>query len=292
MVSSPTHPSSDLPAVDAPLVAEDCGYEIVNGRLVPVPPAHEPHGERHSKLNALLEAHAGDAFNVACDMLTRTSETTNIAPDASVYPMARDPATGGRQLELLAFEIVSTQSLSDAADKARRLADRGVRRVFGIDVPHQRVFEWSGTAGDWQLMADASAIDDEVFVLPLPVAALVKAAKADDAMAAALLAKGNPVLVAAQDGAREEGLQRGREEGLQRGREEGLQRGREEGLQRARHESVEAARRRLLVVADARGQRPTPAQLERIAACSDLARLETWLVELASSRDLDDVLGD
>jgi hypothetical protein len=48
--------NAGLPPVDAPLVAEDCGYEIVDGRLVAVPPAHEPHGERHAKVLALLEA--------------------------------------------------------------------------------------------------------------------------------------------------------------------------------------------------------------------------------------------
>jgi Uma2 family endonuclease len=273
-------------------VAEDCGYEIVDGRLVAVPPSHEPHGDRHSKLNALLEAHVGEAFNVACDMLTRTSETTNIAPDASVYPVARDPETGGRQLERLAFEIVSTQTLGDAADKARRLADRGVRRVFAVDVAHQRVFEWSRTADDWQLMANASVIDDDVLAAPLPVEALAKAAKADDAMAAALLAKGNRVLVAARDSAHHEGLERGREEGLERGRQEGLERGREDGIERGREEGLEAARGTLLAIADAQGLHPTPAQCERIAECSDLARLQAWTVELASSHDLDVAMRD
>ena len=116
-----------------------------------------------------------------------------------------------------------------------------------------------------------------VFAVPLPVQALVKAAKAGDAMAAtALLAKGNRVFAAARDS----------------GREEGLQRGREEGLQRAHRERLKAARRTLQAIADAQGLRPTPPQLERIAACSDLARLEAWLVKLASSRNLDDALSD
>jgi hypothetical protein len=187
------------------LVAEDCGYEIIDGRLVPVPPAHEPHGERHAKLLALLEAHVTADFNVACDMLTRTSETTNLAPDASVYPVARAPDTGRRQLEVLAFEVLASQSLSDTADRARRLAQRGVRRIFAVDVSHHRVFEWSAPIDDWRVLADAAVIDDEAFAAPLPVAALVHAAKADDAMATALLAKGNRVLIDAHERALVEG---------------------------------------------------------------------------------------
>jgi Uma2 family endonuclease len=212
-MSSSSDASRPLPAVDARLVAGESGYEIVDGRLVAVPPALEPHGERHSKLNALLEAFATPEYNVACDMLTRTSETTDIAPDASVYPVARDPATGGRLIEEMAFEIVSTQALRDAADKARRLADRGVRRVFAVDVPHQRVHEWSPDADGWRLLPDAGSIEDPALALPLPVEALVKAAKADDAMAAALLAKNNPVLAEAQERSRSEGREEGRQEG-------------------------------------------------------------------------------
>ena len=43
----------------------------------------------------------------------------DIAPDVSVYPAGPDPTTGGRQLEQLAFEIVSTQSLRNAGARPR-----------------------------------------------------------------------------------------------------------------------------------------------------------------------------
>jgi hypothetical protein len=120
--------------VDARLVAPESRYVIEDGRVRYVAPADEPHGTRHSKLSALLEAHAGDAYDVAVDMLTRTSETDDIAPDVSVFPGERDPDTGGRRLEELAFQVASTQTLGDAAKTARKLRGRGVRRVFVVDV--------------------------------------------------------------------------------------------------------------------------------------------------------------
>jgi hypothetical protein len=82
-----------------------------------------------------------------------------------------------------------------------------------VDVSHHRVFEWSAPIDDWRVLADAAEIDDEAFAAPLPVAALVHAAKADDAMATALLAKGNRVLIDAHERARSEGLERGRQQG-------------------------------------------------------------------------------
>src|SRR5258706_16472239 len=88
----------ELPAVDTRLVAPESRYEIEDGRVRYVAPADEPHGTRHSKISALLEAHAGDDFEVASDMLTRTSEFDDMAPDASVFPKERAEG-GGRKLE-------------------------------------------------------------------------------------------------------------------------------------------------------------------------------------------------
>jgi Uma2 family endonuclease len=258
--------------VDARLVAPESGYEIINGRLVAVAPAHEPHGERHSKVNALLEAFVTAEYNVACDMLTRTSETSDIAPDASVYPIARDPETGGRQLEVLAFQVVATETLAHAAEKAALLADRGVRRVFAVDVGRKRVLQWSVATGSWEVLPDTATIEDTVFVAPLPVESLVRAAKADDAMASALLAKRNPVLVASEARARADGLEQGLAKGLETGRIH--------------------ARRALLAIMDARGLRPTLAHKQRIEACLDLACLERWSTRAVRATSPDDIFGD
>ena len=95
---------------DSDLVVSECGYEIDDGELVRVPAADRLHAERHAKLSALLEAHVAEDFKVAIDMLTRTSQIDDIAPDASVFPRARNPQTGRRRLEHLAFEIVSAQT--------------------------------------------------------------------------------------------------------------------------------------------------------------------------------------
>jgi len=146
-------------------------------------------------------------------MLTRTSERSDVAPDASVFPSAPDPQTGGRQLEQLAFEIVSTQSLADAGRKAAQLAARGVRRVFAIDVERSRAFEWSAAPGRWTVLDPAGQIEDPALDAPLPIEALVGTARADDAVARALLVKHNPVLVKKLAEGRAEGKAEGRAEG-------------------------------------------------------------------------------
>lgn len=205
----PADPGTGVPPVDLRLVAPESRYEIQDGRIVYVPPSDEPHGSRHSKLSALLEAHVGDSWDVASDMLTRTSETDDVAPDASVFPRERDPETGRRQLEELAFEVASTETLNEVAIKAKKLADRGVRRIFAIDVSRQRAFEWSLRLGTWEILAPNAVIEDVALAAPLPVEALVRAAKADDAMARALLKKRNPVLQSALADQRNEGRAEG-----------------------------------------------------------------------------------
>jgi hypothetical protein len=89
------------PPVDERLVAAESRYEIVDGKVEYVAPADEPHGTQHSKIAALLEAYAAGGYDVAVDMLTRTSEKGDMAPDASVFPAARDEATGGRRVEVV-----------------------------------------------------------------------------------------------------------------------------------------------------------------------------------------------
>lgn len=202
------------PAVDERLIMPDTRYEVIDGEVVYVSPALEPHGTHHSKLQALVEAYAADGYSVACDMLTRTSDKGDMAPDASIYPSARDPKTGGRQLEELAFEVVSTETLAHAGREARSLIERGVRRVFAIDVERRRGLEWSQATSGWEILGLDAEIEDKALVLPLPVHDLVAAGKADDAVARALLAKGNAVLTAALDATRSEGRAEGKAEAV------------------------------------------------------------------------------
>jgi len=228
-MSPPSRPANTAtPAVDERLVASESRYEIADGNLVYVPPADEPHGSRHSKVAALLEAHTSADFDVAVGMLTRTSETSDQAPDVTVFPRARDPRTGGRRLEELAFEVISTESLGHAADKAADLASRGVRRIFAIDVVRIRAFEWSRELEGWTLLDPGGAIEDPTLAVPLPIEPLVRAIKADDAIAKALRAKRHPELLAE----RAEGRAEGFDEGLERGIERGIERGRRLELRR------------------------------------------------------------
>jgi Uma2 family endonuclease len=212
--STSSHDDSDLPDIDERLVTPGTRYEMLDGELVYVAPAKRPHAVRHSKALALLEAHVRAEFDVACDLLTRTSRKNDFAPDVSVFPRAWRPRTRRRQLAQLAFEIVSTESLSHAGKKAAELIARGVRRVFAINVERERALEWSSVLGTWSMLDISAYIEDPVLATPLPIEALVRTAWADDAVAHALVAKGNPVIKAVRAQGRAEGFSKGKQEGL------------------------------------------------------------------------------
>ncbi len=260
---SSTPDPSELPAVDERVVAPDTRYEIVDGKLVYVPPALEPHAELHSAIDGLLRGCRADGYNVAVDMLTRTSRTNDFAPDVSVYPSARDPETGRRQLEELAFEVVSTEALSVAGDKASKLVARGVRRVFAIDVERRRVLEWSRDLETWGMLDRAGEIVDRALAVPVPVHALVDAGAVDGATVRAFRAKRHPEFVAE----REEGREEGRAEGRALGMGEAL-------LAVRRGRGLEGSR-------DAR---------DRILAERDTARIQRWLAATASCASVDELL--
>jgi Uma2 family endonuclease len=251
-----------LPAVDDRLVAPETRYEIVEGRLVPVSPADPPHGVRHSKVSALLEAHTGLECSVASDMLTRTSERSDFAPDVSVFPAAPDPQTSGRQLEQLAFEVVSTQSLTDAGYKAEQLVRRGVCRVFAIDVERGRALEWSRALGAWSVLDPDGEIEDPTLDVALPIEALVTTARADNTVARALFLKGNPFLV--------ERMAEGRAEGKTEGRAEG------------KAES-------LMIVLAARGFVLDEVTRARLLGERDMQRLDRWIARAMTCETIDEL---
>ena len=198
--------------VDDRLAVPGTRYEVHGGELIAVSPADESHATRHSKIQAIIEAHVGLEFDVACDMLTRLTQVDDKAPDVSVFPLARGP-NGQRQIEQLAFEVVSTQDLGRAGTKAAQLVARGVRRVFAIDIERSRALEWSAAPGTWSVLDLAGHIEDPVLDVPVSIDDLVHAAKADDAMARALIVKHNPVIEAVRKQDRAEGRAEGKAEG-------------------------------------------------------------------------------
>jgi len=252
---SPSDPEPALPAVDERLVAPETRYEIMDGMVVYMPPADPPHGEMHTRLGALLMAHRADDFNVALDMLTRTSRIDDIAPDASVYPAARNPVTGGRQLEHMAFEIVSTQSLGNAAKKASKLSGRGVRRVFAIDIERGRALEWSAALGEWSILDQRDVIADPALAVPLRIEVLLDTMLADDAVVRAFQQKRHPAFEAERAEGRAQGLA----------------------------ESV-------LTFIEARGLVATDEQRAQIVTERDLQRLSRWVVAAASCGTVADIL--
>ena len=276
MASSAT---AELPEIDDRLVEPETPYEILDGELVYVSPADEPHGTLHVQLAALVEAHTGLEFEVACDMLTRTSKVDDIAPDISVFLSARHPETGRRQLEQVAFEIVSTQSMGYAGRKAAKLVSRGVRRVFGIDVERSRALEWSVALGRWSVLDASGAIEDPVFDVALPIHALIHTARADDAVARALLLKGNPVLEASRAIDRATGKEEGLAEGKQQGLAEGKQQGLAEGLAQA-----------LLELLAMRGVVLQDAERSQILGERDAEKLRRWLGRATTCTTIDELL--
>ena len=260
-----------LPDVDERLVMPETRFEVLDGKVELVPPSDESHGSRHSKISALLEAYAASGYDVASDMLTRTSVKNDLAPDASVFPSARDPRTGGRQIEELAFEVLSTERLGHAAKKARALTERGVRRVFAVDVERKRALVWSTTTNTWQMLPLDSAIEDHALALPLPLRALVEAVSSDDAVAQALLAKKNPVIATALASAERKGKAEGRREGERRG-------------------AIKGAIKTLLAVLAARGLTVRKKHEKQIREADDEAVLAAWIVQAVTCASVDELL--
>lgn len=138
------------------------------------------------------------------ELLTRCDADNDFATNASVLRGGKDPGTGGRYLEELAFEVVNEQAPSHFFKKAQRLSRRGVRRIFAIMVKKGQVVEWSRERESFDFLHSTDTISDPCLRVPLSVKALLDASEADDAVASALLAKGNRTLTRREAGVRQE----------------------------------------------------------------------------------------
>jgi predicted transposase YdaD len=142
---------------------------------------------------------------------------------------------------------------------------RGVRRVFALDVERMRALEWSTETGQWSILDRRAQIEDPALAVPIPIEALLDAARADDAIAHALRVKRHPEFIAERAEGRAEGLTEGQAEGQAKGRAEAL-----------------------FIVLAGRGLEPTEAERLRIRQERDLDRLDRWL---AAARTCADVAG-
>jgi hypothetical protein len=247
-----------FPGIDDHLVVPEITRdEIIGGVRVVAFPAKLPHATQHGDLHYVLRAHVAPGYHAAVDLLTRHDEESDFASDACVFKEGVDPATGGRYLEEIAFEVVSEQNERFVTEKAVRMHRRGVRRIFTIWVKgERRVCEWSSESGSWRLLHPESRIEDPGLVTPLAVAALLDAATADNAVVAALIAKDNPAIRKREAAAEARGKAKGQAEAI-------------------------------LKILVARSVAVSAAQRQEILRCRDLDRLDRWLLRatLASSTD-------
>jgi len=141
----------------------------------------------------------------------------------------------------------------------------GLGTKFLAHLERTQVLEWSVAHDCWEALPAAGHITDPVLAVPLPLAPLITVARADDAVARALVAQGNPVLTSY----RAEGEAKGLVEGEAKGKAAAL-----------------------LVVLAARGVAIDAASRCRVLAERDPARLARWLARATRCQTIAAVLTD
>jgi len=250
-----------FPLVDDHLVEPEVTRdEIINGRRVVAEPAEAPHADKQVDLDTLLRSHVAPGYIASADLITRFGVQSDFASDTCVRREGIDPATGRRYLEEIAFEVISTQTEQKAVEKAEVMHRRGVQRIFGIWVKgRRRVCEWSAESGSWRQLDEGSQISDPCLATPLPVKALLDAALVLSAVVRALEIKGEPAIQELKAVARAEGEARG-------------------------------VARSILNILEERGIAVSSVQREEILGCTDLERLDRWLLRAGVATSADEVL--
>ena len=257
---------SAWPRVSDYAVEPESGQEMLDGEVREALPAGPKHAHQHHRVDYVIGAFVAPDYGADTDLLTRQAIPHNFASDTSIRKMGIDPETGDRYLEELAFEVKSTQSGGDLEKRARIMAARGVRRIFAIPVRGDAagneiiagpVMEWMAAEERWRTYGEDEVIEDPCLFRPLPVRALLDAVEADNAVAQALLAKENPVLVHHTETVRNE-----------------------------------QTRKILHMLLRDRGIVIDDAAHARIAACGDLDILERWVARAAHVTSASDLFDD
>jgi Uma2 family endonuclease len=206
--------NDSLPAPGELSIPGEDGYELEDGQLVYAAPAGPTHAEFHAALVALLVASVKPSHKVYVDMLTNlgTVPKNELAPDISM--VAHYEQDEPRPLEEVVVEICSTQPLANAERKLRKFANRGVRKLWCIQLSKQAVWQWDHSIDGLRIVPSDGYLEDELLVRPLSVKVLLKTTLQDNEIARALLAKENPVLEQRLDAVFHQGKDDGRKEGL------------------------------------------------------------------------------
>jgi hypothetical protein len=250
--------TTDFPRVDDHLVEPETREEMLRGERIIAQPANPPHAERHADLDYVTRAHVAPGYVVASDLLTRVGPKSNFATDVCVRKVGIDPESNARYLEELAFEVIGEQSLRHISIRAEDLSERGVRRIIAVFAKRGEVGEWSPAKGRFVPLSLDGMLEDPALMRPIPIRALLDAGSADDAVAAALQAKGNPWLVQHEQQVSAEALARGHKAGQVEGRKAG---------------QGDA----LMLMLEGRGLHLSDEQRAVIEACTDDEQLERWL---------------
>jgi len=150
-------------------------YELIEGRVVRMPPPGPNHGRLESKLDYLLRAHLtahglGETYvgETGWD-LTRRSERkdTVLTSDVAVVRAERLPLPPPRRGKTyrpiapdLVVEIASpTQYRPDMGDKARQWLDRGARLVWVVWPERRELDVWTPGAQEPQTLASDAMLD-------------------------------------------------------------------------------------------------------------------------------------
>jgi hypothetical protein len=265
---------SAWPRVSDYVVEPEADIELFQGQIREVLHAGPLHSQQLNQVSYVLGACVAPGHGVDVDLLTRQDAENNFASDLCIRKDGIDPDTDDRYLEELVFEIKSIRDPDELEQRTRIMARRGVRRIFaipvhghpaGIDLVAGPVAEWMPAEERWQTYRDDELIADPCLFEPVPVRALLDAVEADDAVARALLHKGNPVLVRHIEEAWKEGLKEGKER---------------------------AARELIRLIMHTRGLAMDAAARARVAACSDLAVLERWAVRAALGASTSELFSD
>ncbi len=190
--SSPP-PALRMPGVGDRLAIPEAGEEYIDGMRYEVMAGEPEHADPQCQLAYVVRACVAPGYIASTELLTRSDRGSDFATDVCVRRAGTDPQTQQRYLEEISFEIANRQTLAKLDQRAKKLVARGVRRVFGLLVEEENVYEWT-RSGARKVRSLQGQIRDRVFHTPLRIRAILDVAEAKRLVFEAMVNEGDPNL--------------------------------------------------------------------------------------------------
>lgn len=133
--------------IEAGILTTDHRVELIGGRILPMPPMGDEHGDSIGDLTTWLSDRRAQDYVPRCQVTIRLSEGFTPDPDFTLLRYKEAGYRGDNRPTvadvLLIIEVAESSLARDLGEKSLAYARAGVPELWVVDLPHRQVHQFT-----------------------------------------------------------------------------------------------------------------------------------------------------